>query len=816
MRRRISPLLSAAIIASTLLVAIGGAQAQSACDLAPIVKVASYQVAVGVMAFIEVTAHDRNGDAIASLTADTSGLPPGNDAVFTPNASNTGGTLTWTPQPGQTGSYNVTYTASNSLAGSAIGTLSVIDTDGAPFVQSIPTHTRGVAGPVTFTVFAGDPNGDPITSLTMSPTLPGATFTPNASNTMGTFSWFPSSIGLFQVTFTATNDLSGSTTTQIFAPGAPPILFLGAPSNVAGAVGSPMTFCVSVSANYEDMTFASLTAASLPPGAQFVVDPTREVGTFQWTPTAGQTGTFPVSFTATSGGGLVVSTTATTRISVGPPCPCAPVVFAPDSVAGREAVSISFVVTAGDPDGDPINSFTASPLPPGATFAANADHTSGTFQWTPAYGQAGLYMVTFTATNGQVTSKTTTIDVAHTNQIPRVTAPASVTVAEGATLSFEVTATDPDGDPITLIPFFLPLGATFTDHGNGTGTFNWAPDFTQAGAYRVAFRAEDPSRNGDAVNTNITVSDTNRPPVASAGGPYHGSPGVDIEFRGTASSDPDGDALTFAWDFGDGAMAAGATVLRAYSAVGTYNVVLRVTDAGGLFADDPTTATIVPETSVTLVLRKDGSTLSVGKNSPTTLGIEETEVPLANILVGTIRLTTDFPNAGTISECAADPKRSEIGDLNRNGIFDLGVDFSGFCLKNLFANTPNNSTVNLIVTGQSQTPTGTTPLRGVKAVTLKKGGNGAPVLATTYPNPFNPRGTFLFITTRPGNASVRLFDLQGRLVRVLMPSQYLAPGVHDLTVDGHDDQGRSLSSGVYFYRLDSADGATDGSFSILK
>ncbi len=816
MRTGLSPLLSTAIIASALLATAGEARAQSACDLAPIVKVASYQVAVGVKAFIEVTARDRNGDAITSLTADVSGLPPGNDAQFTPNASNTGGALTWTPQPGQTGSYNVIYTASNSLSGSASGGITVIDTDGAPFVQSIPTQTRGAHTPVTFTVYAGDPNGNPITSLTMSPQFLGATFTPNASNTMGTFSWSPSSIGAFQFTFTATNDLSGSTTTQILAFGAPATLFLSAPPDVAGAAGSPITFCVSVSASYEDMTVASLVASSLPPGAQFVVDPSREVGTFRWTPSAGQSGTYPVAFTATPNEAFPFPATFTTRISVGPACPCAPVVFAPDSVAGQEAVSISFLVTAGDPDGDPISSFTAAPLPTGATFQVNASNTSGIFQWTPPYGQAGQYGVTFTASNGQATSKTTAIDVAHTNQVPRVTAPSSVTTSEGVNIAFNVTAIDPDGDPVRLIPFSLPVGAIFADHGNGAGTFSWTPDFTQAGSYRVYFRGEDQSGNGDVAITDITVTNVNRQPVATAGGPYTGAPGVEVGFSGAASSDPDGDALTFAWSFGDGATGVGAAPSHAYLAAGVYTVTLRVTDPGGLYDDDATTGTITAVVSVSLLLKKGGSTLNLGKDGLTRLGIEELELPYENIVVGTLRLATDFPNAGTVSECAADTKRIRIGDVDQNGIPDLEVTFSGFCLRNLFANTPDNSSVNLILTGQFQSATGAIPLRGVKVVTVKKTGNNGPALAMTSPNPFNPRATFSFVTRKPGNASVRVFDLQGRMVRILMPQQYLTPGLHELTIDGRDEEGMALSSGVYFYRVRSADGTMEGSFNILK
>ncbi len=108
------------------------------------------------------------------------------------------------------------------------------------------------------------------------------------------------------------------------------------------------------------------------------------------------------------------------------------------------------------------------------------------------------------------------------------------------------------------------------------------------------------------------------------------------------------------------------------------------------------------------------------------------------------------------------------------------------------------------------------PLRGVKAVTIKSGGGGgsAPVLA--YPNPFNPEGRLSFMTTRPGSASIQLFDLQGRLVRTLLPQQFLGAGAHEVTIDGLSDQGIRLSSGVYFYRVSTADGVTEGSINVLK
>jgi len=51
-----------------------------------------------------------------------------------------------------------------------------------------------------------------------------------------------------------------------------------------------------------------------------------------------------------------------------------------------------------------------------------------------------------------------------------------------------------------------------------------------------------------------------------------------IEFSASASTDPNGDALTFAWDFGDGATGSGETVSHTYTAAGEYTVVLTASD----------------------------------------------------------------------------------------------------------------------------------------------------------------------------------------------------------------------------------------------
>ena len=82
--------------------------------------------------------------------------------------------------------------------------------------------------------------------------------------------------------------------------------------------------------------------------------------------------------------------------------------------SGREGTPLQFTLTGTDIDGDTLSYSALSALPTGAAF----DPKSGNFQWTPAYGQAGTYLLRFGVLDpaGLTDSTTVEVDIAPVNQ----------------------------------------------------------------------------------------------------------------------------------------------------------------------------------------------------------------------------------------------------------------------------------------------------------------------------------------------------------------------------------------------------------------
>ena len=83
-----------------------------------------------------------------------------------------------------------------------------------------------------------------------------------------------------------------------------------------------------------------------------------------------------------------------------------------------------------------------------------------------------------------------------------------------------------------------------------------------------------------------------------------------------------------------------------------------------------------------------------------------------------------------------------------------------------------------------------------------------------FPNPFNPVTQIAFASARGGPVSLTIYDLAGR--RIHAQRFVAAPGSQTVTWRGVDERGAPAPSGIYVYRLESAEGIGSGRMTLLK
>ncbi|MFC1475484.1 HYR domain-containing protein [Candidatus Zixiibacteriota bacterium] len=146
--------------------------------------------------------------------------------------------------------------------------------------------------------------------------------------------------------------------------------------------------------------------------------------------------------------------------------------------------------------------------------------------------------------------------VGEDNAAPQVTCPDDATIDVGQAVSLDVSAIDPNGDAITLSAEDaggepLPPHVTFTDNGDGTGTFAFTAQCGDIGAHTVRFIASD-GLLADSCTTDLTIED-NTPPELTC--PANMSVGTDdgecyatVQYSATATdncSDPGDIVITY-------------------------------------------------------------------------------------------------------------------------------------------------------------------------------------------------------------------------------------------------------------------------------
>ncbi len=499
---------------------------------APVISAIGPQsITEGILLTIPVNSTDPDG-TIPVLTSST--LPLG--ANFIDNGDGSA-SFTWTPTFLQSGVYNVSFFATDGILRDTQAVVITVNDAGnqLPVLAAIGPRnvTEGIL--LTIATSATDAEGQ-IVDLTTGVLPSGASFVDNNNGT-GTFSWTPlfNQAGAYSVTFRATDDslaVDSEVVSITVNDAGNQLPILAAIGGRSIPENSLLSF--SVSATDPDSTIPALTTSALPLGANFS-DNGNGTGSFSWTPGFTQAGSYPVTFYASDG---VVIDSELITITVTEAGNQAPVLAAIGARSVTEGLNLSFNISGSDPDGT-TPSFSTSALPPNASFVDNGNGT-GSFSFDPSFTQAGVYNITFRASDGVlVDTEVVTITVNEAgNQPPVLAAIGPQSVYENQNLVVAVSATDLDATFPVLTTSTLPLGAQFTNNGNGTGSLTWTPSFTQATTYIVTFYASD-GLVIDSEMVTITVRNANAPPVLAAIGSKSVGEQTLLAF-GVSASDIDG------------------------------------------------------------------------------------------------------------------------------------------------------------------------------------------------------------------------------------------------------------------------------------
>ncbi len=454
-------------------------------------------------------------------------------------------------------------------------TFTVLSTQVAPVFDPQTGWTVDEGQSLTFQTFAIDPHNPgfklptrnpdgtlnpptPVSPVTYAISgLPaGATFDAQTA----TFSWVPSFIqaGQYTVTVTATDvaddnpPLSARVTIPITVRNinrAPQIATI---SNVSLNRGQVLTLpATAIDPDGDPVVLSATNALTNMPFPSFAtfVDNGNGNGVFHFAPLTGDRGNYSIVLRAADNGdgageAGVLSSTYTfivTVVSANEPPVLAPI----NSQVALTGTAFTYTVHSSDTYQDPLT-FSFTGLPAEATLTPAVTYGTALLSWTPTAAEAGNYTVTVTVTDNAITppvldSKTFNLTVRTSDNAPVATTPGGPTLAEGATLTLPLHATDADGDPVTWSATNLPIGAVLDA---ATGKLTWSPAFGQTGTYPITVSASDGVLSSSGT-FSIVVTHTDRVPILVPEPPQYGRENTLLTFT-IAGADPDGDPAQLA------------------------------------------------------------------------------------------------------------------------------------------------------------------------------------------------------------------------------------------------------------------------------
>ncbi|HEX8521947.1 MAG TPA: putative Ig domain-containing protein, partial [Tepidisphaeraceae bacterium] len=246
----------------------------------------------------------------------------------------------------------------------------------------------------------------------------------------------------------------------------------------------------------------------------------------------------------------------------------------------------TYNITTTDSDGDAVH-LNAQKIPSWLSFTDNGDGTA-TLTGTPTNANVGSHLIEIKISDYQPLNswdvQSFIIDVSAINHAPTFSSTASTSATADQGYTYNITATDLDGDPINFDKLQLPTWLKLVDYMEGTAILSGTPHNVDAGANQIKLSVTDGEGSRVQVFT-IDVAAVNHKPVFSS----QATTDVLSESKYSytiKTSDEDGDALTIsaqtlpAWltftDNGDGTATLKGTPTNASK--GANAVVLKVSD----------------------------------------------------------------------------------------------------------------------------------------------------------------------------------------------------------------------------------------------
>jgi len=518
-------------------------------------------------------------------------------------------------------------------------------------------------------------------------------------------------------------------------------------------------------------------------------------------------GSYTVTLTVSDG---EFSDQATTLISVLVPNLGPTAAFTATPTAGEAPLAVSFdASTSSDPENDPLS----------YSWDFGDGNTGTGVSPSHTYLAGGVFTVTLTVSDGQSSDQvTTTITVNPGNQAPTAlfitsatTGPAPLTVSFDAGLS-----SDPDDDP-------LSYSWTFGDGGTAS-TLTASHIFNLPGTYLVILTVSD-GELSDQASISIEVTSGNVGPTAAfTATPSSGTVPLIVSFDASTSSDPENDPLTYSWAFGDGETANGVTSSHEYVAAGSYTVTLTVSDGefsstanatitvdgdgcnvveidaedfetgwgiwndGGSDARRATNDAAFANSGIYTVRLRDNSSSSHTRTDPLDLSnFEEITVDFSFITLSMDNITENFTLAvsfnGGASFTTVGRWRESVEFENEIRYFEqvnIPGPFTASTILQFECDASTNSdwvylddivitgcttggTSGLVVSNESSlnlAPSAVTEFSGTED-TLKEKRFGELAEVVVFPNPTRNE---INIKNLPADATIQLFDLNGRLL----------------------------------------------------